>query len=108
MPVPKSVGSVRFRLCDLRFFLLSRRRGRGFLAGGNRFFWSGDAEPGEEWEERRDFEGHLLRRSSDRDRLGLDQFQLIIPGVNSHPAAQRKRRDLVGFLRVELRRGGHQ
>src|SRR5208282_5175621 len=44
----------------------------------------------------------------DGDRLGLDQFELIVPRVNFHSAAERERRDLVDLLGIELRRGGHQ
>jgi len=47
----------------------------------SRLFWRGGTEPGEEREERRDFEGHLVGCGGDGDGLGLDQFQLIGPRV---------------------------
>jgi Flp pilus assembly pilin Flp len=49
------------------------------FSGGSGLFPERGAESGEEREERRDFEGHLLGCRSDGDGLGLDQFQLIVP-----------------------------
>jgi hypothetical protein len=68
--------------------------------------WS--AEPGQERIEGRHFKWHFLRGRSQRDRLGLDQFELIAPGINLDAAAERKSGDLVGPPGVKLRGIGHQ
>src|ERR1019366_3316020 len=104
--VHEALKPCLFRPCNLETFLLPRGRCRCLLLARSRFFWG--AKPGEEREEGRDFKRYLLGWGGDGHRLGLDQFELIFPRVDFHPAAERKRCDLVDLLGIELRRGGHQ
>src|SRR5258708_2709040 len=81
---------------------LASRSCPGFLRGRSRLFWSCGAEPNEEWEERCDFEGHLIGGGGDGNGLRLDQFELIVPRIDLYPATERQSRDLVHLLRVKL------
>src|SRR5580698_2970575 len=55
------------------------------------------------WIERGDFERHLVTRRGDGDRSRLHHFRLVVPRVDLHAAAERKRCDLIELGVVECR-----
>ena len=59
------------------------------------------AQPRKPWEERREFERHLVAGGSVRDRSRLDHLDVVSPGIELDSAAQRKRRDLVKLVLVK-------
>ena len=61
------------------------------------------AQPRKPWEERREFERHLVAGGRIRDRSCLDHLHVVSPGVQLNSAAQRKSRDLVELILVEGR-----
>ena len=56
---------------------------------------SGASKPGEKW---RHFQRHLVARRGDGQSHGLDQFHMVIPGIELDASAQRRRCDLVQFV----------
>ena len=82
---------------SLRGFALRRRRGliSGFHASHMKHEWS-------------DAERHLIFGREQRNRFGLDEAQLIGPGIKLDSGTKRECGDLIDLVFVQIRSAFHQ
>src|SRR5277367_3994039 len=79
---------LRVFLSHVSFCRIDRQAGAGFLIAR------------QERHERRHFERQLLPCGKQRDRFGLQQLDVIIPGVELQPRADWQSRDLIDLLGI--------
>src|SRR5208337_1629911 len=105
---------MRLNVLELKHYLLPLIRSalliaRRWVRGVRHSCWvdecSVTAKPGKKW---RHLERHFVARRSEGRRRGLDQFRMVVPGVELDASAQRQGSDLVQFIGIEGRSRVHQ
>src|SRR5207302_1907929 len=99
------VDTRPIRARTFQFLLVAGRFSRSVRRSSRVDDCSVAGKAGEKW---RHFQRHLAARRSDGHRRGLDQFRMVIPGVELDASAQRQGRDLVQLVGIEGRSRVHQ